>query len=106
MTMPTAKLIPARLTTFIVRPSASKTMKVPMTLDGIAIATIIVLLALLRKRRRTVMASTPPITRFPLTSFIAFFYVTGLFVDIAEVKSVFLEDAPYSAPQRPQREPP
>ena len=73
MTMPTAKLIPARLTTFKVRPSASKTMKVPMTLDGIAIATIIVLLALLRKRRRTVMASTPPIIRFPLTSFIAFF---------------------------------
>ena len=73
ITMPTAKLIPARLTTFIVRPSASKTMNVPMTLDGIAIPTIIVLLALRRKRSRTAIASTAPIRRFPFTSFIAFF---------------------------------
>ena len=71
ITIPTAKLIPARLTTLSVRPRASNTMKVPMTLEGMATPTMSVLLALRRKRSRTATASAPPTTRFVWTSLMA-----------------------------------
>ncbi len=71
ITMPTAKLIPARLITLIVLPNKAITINVPMMLIGIAVATTIVLLELLRNSKSTAIASIPPIMRFCLTRSIA-----------------------------------
>ena len=69
--IPTAKEIPARLTTFRFRPKIHRKMKVPITLIGIAVATITVEERLRRKTSSTKMASAPPIAMFCLTSPIA-----------------------------------
>ncbi len=71
MTIPTAKLIPARLITLIVLPRRAIIINVPMMLIGIAVATTIVLLPLRRKRSKTAIASMPPIIRFCFTRSIA-----------------------------------
>ena len=62
--MPTAKLIPARLITFIVLPSKAITTNVPIMLMGIAVAIISVPLPLLRKSNSTDIARIAPMIRF------------------------------------------
>ncbi len=62
--MPTAKDMPARLTTLRFLPSALMTRKLPRMLMGMAVATTIVALTLRRKIKRTTMASTPPMMMF------------------------------------------
>ena len=62
--MPTAKEIPARLTTFRFRPRALMKMKVPITLIGMAVATTTVEETLRRNRSSTVTARNPPMRMF------------------------------------------
>ena len=69
--MPTAKEIPARLTTLKLRLLSHRKMKQPMTEIGIASAVVSVDLTLRRKVISTVMASMPPIRTFCFTRLMA-----------------------------------
>ena len=60
MTMPTAKLIPARLMTLMLRPSSHMARKVPTIEIGMAVPMMATELKLRRKRKSTVTASAPP----------------------------------------------
>ena len=62
--IPTAKLIPARDTTLILRPSMNIPRKVPIADIGMAHAMIRVGLIFLRKSIRTIIANKPPSKRF------------------------------------------
>ena len=66
-----AKLIPARLTTLILRPNRLITRKVPTTLIGMARETINVLEKFRRKISRTMIARVPPTNMFLRTSAMA-----------------------------------
>ena len=70
-TIPTAKERPARLTTLILRPNKVITRKVPITLMGMAMDTIMVLAKFLKNIISTKIASDPPIKIFSLTRLIA-----------------------------------
>ncbi len=69
--MPTAKAIPARLTTFKFLPKAFMKINVPIMLIGMAVAAIPVDATLLRNITNTDIASNPPIKIFLCTSPIA-----------------------------------
>ena len=69
--MPTAKEIPARLTTLMFRPRIQRKIKVPMAEIGMATAVATVDLILRKKSRRTAIASKPPIITFCFTRSIA-----------------------------------
>ena len=66
-TIPTAKAIPARLTTLSVRPKSVTIRNVPTALIGIARPITKVLRQLLRNNRSTIIARMPPTTTFCLT---------------------------------------
>ena len=66
--IPAAKVIPARLTTFRLRPKSQSMINVPMMLMGMASPMTSVLLPVRKNRKRTVTASRLPIIRFCCTS--------------------------------------
>jgi len=68
ISIPTAKAIPAKLTTFKFRSRRFMKMKVPMILMGIAVATMMVDVKLRKKINRTMTAKVPPNRIFWRTS--------------------------------------
>ena len=71
MTMPTAKLIPARLMTLMLRPKSHMAKKVPTIEIGMDVAMIATELTLRRKMKSTVTASVPPMTMLERTKLMA-----------------------------------
>ncbi len=69
--IPTAKEMPARLTTFRLRPKPHMKINVPMIEMGMATAVVRVELMLRKKMNRTVRASKPPMTTLRFTRPIA-----------------------------------
>jgi hypothetical protein len=65
--MPTAKEMPARLTTLRVRSKIHRKIKVPTAEMGMATTVVKVEEMLLRKSRSTTRASNPPMTTLRLT---------------------------------------
>ena len=63
-TIPTAKLIPARLMTLMLRPMADMTRKVPTILTGIATAMMPTALKLRKNKKSTATARMPPTMMF------------------------------------------
>ena len=89
--IPTAKLIPARLTTFKFRPSAFIRIKVPTTLIGIAVAITTVALTLLKNNQSTIIASTPPMNNIFSNEIYGPVYIGPLIVDPVEIYPLGLE---------------